>query len=234
MPGDAMFQYIFKRYEKKYRLNNEQFNTILNAIKQFTVPDKYGKTTVNSLYFDTPQKLLIRTSIEKPVYKEKLRLRCYNQCSENGYTFTEIKKKFKGVVYKRRIISSYCDAYNYLTDKNDVIPPSQIKNEIDYFKKRYSELQPSMCIFYDRLAFYDKNDMNVRITFDTNILYRDYDLDLTKGAYGNKILPDGNYIMEIKTLGAMPLWLSNILDKNKIYPTSFSKYGNAYLKTLNF
>lgn len=232
--GDAMFQYIFKRYEKKYKISKEQFASLLSQIEKHTVKDKYGDVTINSLYFDTPNKLLIRNSIEKPVYKEKLRLRCYNECTNDGHTFTEIKKKYKGVVYKRRIISSYNDALSYLTDKEDTIPPSQIKSEIDYFKGYYKGLEPSMCIFYDRQALYDKDDSNVRITFDSNILYRDYDLDLTKGVYGEKILPDDVYIMEIKTLGAIPLWLCEILDKEHIYSTSFSKYGNAYLRTLNF
>ncbi len=227
-----MLQYVFKRYEKKYKLTKQQFITILSEIEPYVINDKYGFTRINSLYFDTPQKIIIRNSIEKPVYKEKLRLRCYNTCTMDGATFTEIKKKYKGVVYKRRIKTDYDTAYKYLMNINDDIPFSQIKNEIDYFKMHYSGLEPSMCIFYDRNAFYDKNDPNVRITFDNNLLYRDYDLDLTKGIYGEKIIDEDIYIMEIKTLGAMPLWLCEILDKYSIYPTSFSKYGNAYLKTL--
>lgn len=230
--GDDMFKYIFMRYEKKYKINESQYQTILSQIKPYTVPDKYGFTKVNTLYFDTPQKIIIRNSIEKPVYKEKLRLRCYNQCKADDYTFTEIKKKYKGIVYKRRICSDYKSAYNYLLDIKDEIPPSQIKSEIDYFKSYYAGIQPSMCIFYDRNAFYDKNDPNVRITFDNNLLYRDYDLDLTKGIYGKKIITEECYIMEIKTLGAIPLWLCKILDNNRIYPISFSKYGNVYLQTL--
>lgn len=229
-----MTQYIFKRYEKKYKISKHEFEMILSEMHDYVIPDKYGDTAIKSLYFDTPQKILIRNSIEKPVYKEKLRLRCYNDCTYNTESFSEIKKKFKGVVYKRRIISDYKTAYNYLTDSSDDIPPSQIKNEIDYFKRRYEGLEPSMCIFYDRKAFYDKNDMNVRITFDNNITYRDYDLDLTKGVYGKTILSNDYYIMEIKTPGAMPLWLCDILDKNHIYPVSYSKYGNAYLNTLKF
>lgn len=228
-----MFQTIFKRYEKKYLLNEKQYFAVLETLKNNALPDKYSKSTVCSIYYDTPDKRLIRASIEKPVYKEKLRLRSYGVPSNSTECFLELKKKYKGIVYKRRIVTPYSDVISYMNGDKNALEPSQIKNEIDYFKNYYGALSPSVDIFYDRLAFYDKEDPNVRLTFDSGILYRENEHDLKNGIYGEKILPDGMYLMEIKTAGAMPLWTAEMLTRLKIYPTSFSKYGTAYQNIIN-
>lgn len=225
-------QYIFKRYEKKYLLDKEKYLSVLQKISNKTIPDKYGDCDVCNIYYDTPDFRIIRASIQKPVYKEKLRLRCYGTPSQDSKCFLELKKKFKGIVYKRRISTEYEEVFQYLNGENIEIKSSQIKNEIDYFCQINPKIEPKINIFYKRKAFYDKADKNIRITFDRDLLYRTYDLDLKKGIYGESIIPNDVYIMEIKTLGAMPLWLCEILDELKIYPTSFSKYGTAYLKML--
>lgn len=221
-------QYIFKRYEKKYILNKFQYKDALNMLTFNTVADKHGESDICNIYFDTPDFRIIRKSIEKPVYKEKLRLRCYGVPQNDSKCFLEIKKKYKGIVYKRRICAEYEDGYNYLNNICDNVPDSQIKNEIEYFKRFYEEQIAKANIFYHRIAFYDKDDINIRITFDTDIKYRFYELDLKNGIYGKALLPENTYIMEIKTLGAIPLWLTKMLDELKIYPTPFSKYGNSY------
>ncbi|MGN0493955.1 MAG: polyphosphate polymerase domain-containing protein [Acutalibacteraceae bacterium] len=228
-----MPQTIFKRYENKYILNESEYRALLKAIEKYTVPDRYGKSTVCSIYYDTPDRRLIRASIEKPIYKEKLRLRSYGIPGEDSDCFLELKKKYKGVVYKRRIAAPYSDGLAYMEGNSGIIPPSQIKNEIEYFKKYYGALSPSVDIFYSRLAFYDAADPNVRLTFDSNILYRDYEPDLKNGIYGERVLQNGLYLMELKTAGAMPLWTAEILTRLKIYPSSFSKYGTAYKNILN-
>lgn len=200
----------------------------LNILSYNTVPDKYGESDICNIYYDADDYRIIRKSIEKPVYKEKLRLRCYGVPEDNSKSFLEIKKKYKGVVYKRRIAASYEDGYAYLSDAYDSIPESQIKNEIAYFKQFYGNPSQKVNIFYKRLAFYDKDDQNIRITFDRDIKYRFYELDLKNGIYGKNILPEDKIIMEIKSLGAVPLWVSKMLDEIKAYPTPFSKYGTAY------
>lgn len=227
-----MFQTIFKRYENKYILTEGQYRAVLKAIESRTVPDKYGKSEVCSIYYDTADSRLIRASIEKPVYKEKLRLRSYGTPENGSNCFLELKKKYKGVVYKRRIAAPYSDCLSYMGGNAGALPPSQIKNEIDYFKKYYGKLLPSVDIFYKRLAFYDKVDPNVRLTFDSDILYRDYEQDLKNGVYGNTVLQKGLYLMELKTPGAMPLWTAQMLNELEIYPSSFSKYGTAYKNIL--
>ena len=226
-------QYIFKRIEKKYIISKEQFYTVLKKITPFTCPDKYGENDVCNIYCDTDDFKVIRASILKPIYKEKLRLRCYGIPVDNSQCFLELKKKYKKVVYKRRIKTNYNDALEYIQNKSDNVENCQIKNEIEYFRQIFHGLKPKICIFYKRKAFYDKNDRNVRITFDNDILYRDYDLNLKNGIYGESALEKNKYIMEIKTAGAMPLWLVEILSEEKIYPTSFSKYGTAYTIMLN-
>ena len=228
----ALAQYIFKRIEKKYIITKEQYNILVRKIQPFTVSDKYGKSDICNIYCDTDDFRIIRASIQKPVYKEKLRLRCYGTPDKETKCFLELKKKFKKVVYKRRIKSKYLNAFEYLNYMNDKIENSQIKEEIEYFRNIFNSPLPKVCIFYKRNAFYDKNDKNVRITFDSNLLFRDYDLNLSYGIYGEKIIDENLIIMEIKTSGAMPFWLVNILNEEKIYPTSFSKYGTAYMKIL--
>lgn len=226
-----MLQTIFKRYENKYILDERQYQAVLRAIERFTVPDKYGQSEVCSIYYDTPDRRLIRASVEKPVYKEKLRLRSYGVPREDSDCFLELKKKYKGVVYKRRIAAPYSDCTAYMKG-NGKLESSQIRNEIEYFKKFYGVLSPSVDIFYRRLAFYDAADPNVRLTFDSDILFRDYELDLKNGIYGERVLQKGLYLMELKTAGAMPLWTVEMLSSLKIYPSSFSKYGTAYKNIL--
>lgn len=227
-----MFQTIFKRYEKKYLIDSGQYNAALDFISYNAVPDEFGKSTVCSIYYDTPDKRLIRASIEKPVYKEKLRLRSYGVPNNSSRCFLELKKKYKGVVYKRRIEADYVSAVSYMKGNSNALKDTQIRNEIDYFKSYYGALNPSVDIFYSRNAFYDRNDRNVRITFDSDIFARDYDFDLKNGIYGDRILENGLYLMEIKTAGAMPYWVCVMLNELKIYPATFSKYGTAYKNSL--
>lgn len=219
---------IFKRYEKKYLINEDQYKALREMTADLFVPDEFGKSVIMNIYFDTPTDMLIRRSIEKPVYKEKLRLRTYGVPNADSNAFVEIKKKFKKVVYKRRVKMKYSEAYDYLI--NGMPPPkqTQITNEIDWFLKYYGDVRPAMVISYERVAMFSKENKDLRITYDENILWRRNDLDLSLGVYGNSLLPDKHYLMEIKIPGAMPVWLAHMLDELKIYPTSFSKYGKAF------
>ena len=168
-----------------------------------------------------------RNSIEKPIYKEKLRLRSYFTPKQTSNVFLELKKKYNGVVYKRRQTLEYSTAMDYV---NDGIMPndSQIMREIDWAMHFYNGLKPQMFIAYDRTAFYSKTDFNLRITFDKNVRFRTDNLELSKGSFGERILSPDMCIMEIKALKAMPMWLTNALNELKIFPGSFSKYGTAY------
>lgn len=223
-------QTVFKRTEKKYIITLNQRKQLLELISSQICSDKFGESTVRSLYFDTDDFRLIRNSIDKPVYKEKLRLRSYSTPKADSNVFLELKKKYKGVVYKRRETLKYSEAMNYLNTRSKPID-TQIMKEIDWTMNYYNGLKPKMFIAYDRTAFYSKEDSNLRITFDKNVRFRNYDLELGKGSYGNLILDSGLCIMEIKILNSMPLWLSNALTQLKIYPSSFSKYGTAYAIT---
>ena len=220
-------QTVFKRREVKYLLSREQYEQLRLRMEEYMQLDEFGRHTINNIYFDTPDFLLIRRSIEKPVYKEKLRLRSYGKVEKDSKAFVEIKKKYKSVVYKRRISISYDDAMSYLCEGKKVMD-TQISHEIDYFMKHYENLQPAVVLTYERQAFFGKEDPDFRMTFDENILWRDYDLSLTKGVYGTPILSEGQVLMEVKAANALPLWLVKIMSDLHIYKTSFSKYGNAY------
>lgn len=220
-------QMIFKRYELKYMLTEQQLSIIKEAMQEHMKADIHGKNTICSLYFDTPDFLLIRRSLEHPVYKEKLRLRSYGTAQPDSIVFIELKKKYDSVVYKRRVAMTEQEVENYLLHRNKIMD-TQITREIDYCMDFYNNLAPAVMLSYQREAFYGKDDPEFRITFDEKILWRDYDLSLCSGIYGNPILPPGKVLMEVKTSGAIPLWFTEILTKNHIYKTSFSKYGTAY------
>ena len=223
------FKNVFKRVEKKYLLSEETYHQLLNSLESYMNVDEYGLHTICNIYYDTNQYDLIRHSIEKPPYKEKLRIRSYGIPTEESTVFVEIKKKFKGVVYKRRISMPLKKATLFL---NHGIAPkenSQIVNEIKYFIQLYHPV-PKQYIAYDRIALYGKEDPELRITFDSNIRGRKEDLDLECGDDGEPLLSPGERLMEIKIAGAMPIWLAHLLSELEIYPTSFSKYGNIYKK----
>ena len=220
-------QMIFKRHEIKYLITTEQLALILEEFQKHMVEDEHGESTICSLYFDTPSFQLIRRSLEHPTYKEKLRLRSYGVANDDTKVFVELKKKYKQVVYKRRITLKEKDAMRYLL-RGEIDTRTQITDEIDYFKEYYSEIAPSMLLMYKREAYYSKEDRDFRVTFDRDILWRDYDLSLDKGIYGQQILEPNQILMEVKTKDAIPLWMTKILTDNHIYKKSFSKYGTAY------
>ena len=221
--------YIFKRKEKKYMLTEAQYKEFVERIKDHMKDSEFAPSTVCSLYYDTDDFELINKSIEKPVYKEKFRLRCYDVPNEDSRIFAEIKKKYDGTVYKRRIAASYKEMKAFLEEGKELPTDKQIQNEIKWMVERYG-LKPAFYLACDRTALVGKEDKGLRITFDSNIRYRTEDLDLIYGDAGKKFFEDNIYIMEIKFEGACPLWLARTLSEMKIYPHSFSKYGNAYIQ----
>lgn len=232
MPSET---YIFQRVEKKYMLTENDVARFLKKIGASLEHDTYANSTVGSLYLDTPDFRLIRNSIDakeyEMKYKEKLRLRGYDEIHDDSRIFLEIKKKFKGVVYKRRVAMSIENALRYLESGARTVD-SQIMREIDYAMKIYEHPKPSCAVFYEREAYVDKDNPSLRLTFDRNIRYRTDALDLRLGSFGKIILPENTVLLEIKTDGGMPLPLSKALDDLSIYPTSFSKYGTAYTDIL--
>lgn len=220
-------QMIFKRHEVKYKITTEQLALIKEEFEKHMIADEHGESTICSLYFDTPSFQLIRRSIEHPVYKEKLRLRSYGVANADTKVFVELKKKYKKVVYKRRVTLREQDAMRYLLT-GEIDKRTQITDEIDYFKQFYPGIAPAMLLMYKREAYYAKDDREFRVTFDRDVLWRDYDLTLDKGIYGTPVLEPNQILMEVKTKDAIPLWMTKILSDNHIYKTSFSKYGTAY------
>lgn len=224
-------KYVFKRYEIKYKLTPRQFAVVSEEVSRHLAEDEYGMTTIQSLYYDTDTRLLVRNSIEKPFFKEKLRARSYGPASPDKDVFLEIKRKCDDVVFKRRIAIREKNLSAFVDFGIGAI--GQIENEIRYLCRFYGGLKPSMLLLYDRTAYYDKNSgSDLRITFDRNIRYRTRRLDLCSELDGTLLLPDGEILMEVKTGGGYPVWLINLLDENGIYKTSFSKYGTAYLTEL--
>ncbi|MBE6534347.1 MAG: polyphosphate polymerase domain-containing protein [Ruminococcaceae bacterium] len=224
------FQSVFKRYEIKYMLTLEQKEKIVAAMQEYMSLDKYGRSSIRNIYFDTDSYRLIRRSIDKPTYKEKLRIRSYGQATQDSKVFVELKKKYDGIVYKRRLDLPCNTAFDWVNGKITAPSDTQISREIQYFLKYYDTLKPKAFLSYEREAYYEKSGGNFRVTFDDNIIFRTEDLSLTSDLYGEPLLEDGKVLMELKCSGGIPLWLVRILSKEKIYKTSFSKYGTGYTR----
>lgn len=222
---------VFKRVEKKYLLSEDLYQKLFEKINNYITVDTYNFSTICNIYFDTDDYLLVNRSIEKPIYKEKVRLRSYGVPKKNSKVFLEIKKKYKGVVGKRRVSAPLKEFYTYFDTGKYPNVDTQIMNEINYCFKFYN-LKPKVFLAYDRYSYKGKDDSNFRITFDKNIRSRTDNLYLEKGDNGMILLDKNCYIMEVKTLGAYPLWFAQILSELNIYPTSFSKYGNVYKKQI--
>lgn len=236
------YQAVFKRYEIKYMVTAAQKERILKAMEPYMEADRFGRSTVRNLYFDTDDFVLARHSIAKPDYKEKLRIRSYAKADAGSTVFVELKRKFDGVVYKRRIGLPEADAMKWMAGaRNETIEAEldkespQVAAEIEYFAGLYKGLKPVIYLSYDREAYRMREGAAVsdggsefRVTFDSNIFCRETELILASEAYGIPILEEGMFLMELKCPGAIPLWLTKVLSEEHIYKTSFSKYGRAY------
>jgi hypothetical protein len=220
-------QFVFRRYEKKYLISRSQYEALLPHLFERMKSDYYGQYLVQNLYYDTERFDCVRASIEKPVYKEKLRLRCYGAPRSGSNLFLELKKKFEGVVYKRRISVPYKEQGSVAVRDMIACEDSQISREIGYFYALHP-VSEKIHIAYERLAFVCLENLGLRVTFDTDIRFRVHELNFTGALSGTAILPPGQILMEIKTIGAMPFWLSRLLGENGVFPRSFSKYGIWY------
>lgn len=228
-------QSCFQRYEKKYCLTAKQQAALLHGMAPYMKEDAYGRYTISNIYYDTDQFRLIRTSLEKPIYKEKLRVRSYGVPKDRDKVFVELKKKYDGVVYKRRITAQACWVEAFLMDELPMgrlaAEDQQIGHEIQWFQSFY-QAKPQVFIAYDRLAFAGIEDPDLRVTFDTGLRWRTERLDLRLGDDGAPLMEPGQVLMEVKIPGACPLWLSHLLGELEVFPTSFSKYGTCYQKYL--
>lgn len=232
---------VFNRREIKYLISQELMEKILPTINLYMDPDKYNKNgqtySIQNLYYDTDDDYLISKSIQKPIFKQKIRLRSYGRAIPGENVYLEIKKKYKGFVNKRRTSMTLEEAYNY--SENRIKPASinceknQIFNEIDYLFSVYPGLKPKVFLSYDRYAFYEKNNKDFRLTFDKNLLARRENLKLEEENYGESLLKNGEWILEAKAENAFPLWFVKLLSENNIKSTSFSKYGREYEKYLS-
>lgn len=227
LTGKKETAFTFKRVEKKYLLSEDTYQRFMSVAKDYIVPDEYHVSLVNSIYYDTEDFYLIRHSLEKPVYKEKLRVRSYGVPDKDGIAFVELKKKYNGIVYKRRVQTTPLSAEQWLSGSSPAPFVSQITKEIDWFLKMNS-VSPKVFVSCDRVSWKGKDNPELRFTFDHKIRTRSTDLHLYNGSEGNDLLSDGQILMEIKIPNAAPLWLAHLLSDESVFPTSFSKYGTFY------
>ncbi|WP_291293433.1 polyphosphate polymerase domain-containing protein [Enterococcus sp.] len=225
---------VFQRKETKYLLAPEQFQQFMYELQQVMKVDEYGQHTILSLYYDTSDYRFIRHSMDKPKYKEKFRIRSYGVPTAESLVFLEIKKKVNGIVYKRRIPMAYSDYQTWLVSGEfpASIQPVQIASEINWLFKQNPDLKPRVMIAYDRISLFVENDSEFRVTFDQNIRYRNNNLDLDEGSYGQLVAPEVGVLMEVKAMGAYPLWFVELLNRYEVRKASFSKYAQTYQRHL--
>ena len=219
---------IFQRKEIKFLTDPRQRALVERAFREHMAPDPHGESTICNIYYDTPDFRLVRASMAKPVYKEKLRMRSYGRVGPGDPVFLELKKKYKGVVYKRRIELEQHRAAAFMAGRAPLPEDSQIGREIEYFLRFYGELEPAVYLCYDRSAYFSREDPNLRATFDRDIRFRREDMSLLSRPGGQQLLLPGQSLLEVKAAGALPLWLAETLDRARIRQVSFSKYGEAY------
>ena len=293
----AAYSSVFKRVEKKYRIGAAERAAVEAAAGGPMAGDAYGRTRITSLYLDTPERSMIARSVEKPLYREKLRLRAYGDAAgvalmgafgagpivrEPGGlplsdgevetrvaaglqvpgaaaalpVFFGIKKKFKGIVYKRRLALTLPAALAFVSGlpyeqacarwplpdaglAAVALAPAtrQIARELEAAMDRWLPLVPSMGIACDRVAWAYRPEMfqeregdelfdsELRITFDDCLEY--LDCHRFRSPW-RPIIESSESVMEIKSAGPYPPWLVEVLSAERIYPASFTKYGNAY------
>ncbi len=230
-------QSTFRRYEYKYRLSAEQYTKLQQHMESYMKMDEFGSHTINNIYFDTPDYLLIRRSLEKPVYKEKLRVRWYGARGEKTPIFVELKKKYKGVVYKRRFKTNWAETKGYFKRNTPFTEKEggnqkQILKELDYFMEFYQKLRPALFLGYQREAYFGVENPDLRITFDQNIRCNQGEILHQKNNNGTRIIPRDQVLMEVKTGEGIPQWLLDLFAKEEVFRCSFSKYGTAYQEIL--
>lgn len=222
---------VFERHEMKYLLNSAQHEAVMQGLQGPMADAGYGRHTICSLYYDTDDYAVIRRCLERPTLKEKLRLRSYGVPGRQSTVYLELKKKLRGITYKRRVALGYGEAADYMDRGIPPLGQAQILGEIDWYKTR-QQLAGKVVLCYDRIALAGTDDPQLRVTVDANVRWRDYTLALAGGDHGALLLPRGVRLMEVKTAGALPGWLVRLLAENRVYPTGFSKYGTVYQQFL--
>lgn len=227
-------KHIFERKETKYIINKATFDDFFHELMTYMNVDEYGLHTIFSLYFDTDNYTFIQHSLTKPVYKEKFRVRSYGVPTEESLLFLEIKKKVSGIVYKRRVPIPYQD-YKRWQETGDLpmdVQTTQIGKEVRWLFTQHTDLRPRVLIAYDRLSLFDKEETAFRVTFDQHIRFRQTDLHFSGETQDELVAPEVDVWMEVKALGAYPLWFVSLLAAYDIRKASFSKYAQTYERYL--
>lgn len=222
---------IFRRREQKYLITTKQYEELVDRISPYMRPDKFGnngKYTVTSLYFESNDWKIYYETKNKLKYRQKLRLRVYDDAALDSTAFFEVKQKHKKVVNKRRMRLPLSEAYRYIYFPNRSLEEFETSNlqvlrEIDYFRNLY-HLEPEMVVSYDRHALHHKEDADLRMTFDFNLRCRDDDLQLANGSYGDLFIDEDLVVLEVKVNDSVPLWLARILQELGCEQRSASKF----------
>lgn len=231
---------IFRRKEQKYLITTAQYKELVRRMSWDMRNDLNGidgRYTITSLYFESPDHKIYYETKNKLRFRQKLRLRVYDDTNIHGSAFFEVKQKHKKVVNKRRMVIPLEEAYRYLDGPTDIdlnqinTSNMQVLREIDHYKKLFN-LQPEMIVSYDRHAFHGIHDDQLRVTFDLNLRCRNDNLALENGAYGHNFIDPDLVVLEVKVNDSVPLWLTRILQDLNCEQRGASKFCTSleYLK----
>ncbi|PPA70267.1 polyphosphate polymerase domain-containing protein [Jeotgalibacillus proteolyticus] len=229
-----MAQEIFKRYEIKYLIPFKQYLSLREKLLPYMTFDTYGnpegKYNIVSLYYDSDDYSIYYETRNKLRFRQKLRLRIYDQADLNSTAFFEIKQKFKNVVNKRRTSIPLNEAYALSDlDYDDIdfaafnASNPQILKEAMHFKQLY-QLKPEVVVSYDRQAFSGIYEKDLRVTFDYNLMCRNHDLSIENGPQGLNFVDPGMVVLEVKVSETVPFWLARLLSEFDCSKQSVSKF----------
>lgn len=227
----------FKRVETKYLVPEDIYQDFLKDLMENMKEDKYPHSTISNIYYDTADFQIIQDSLAKKNKREKIRVRYYDaHPTSKSLAFLEIKEKDEeGVGHKLRLASTGENITGLLGDGLSFAGmDAEVGMNIRKLRDRYPGIGPSMYIYYDRYSLKERKNIEghdyqkIRITFDRNLIFRDYDLESIEQKKGEALLPDQAVLMEIKAPGQKPDWLQSLLDQYGILQVKFSKYAAAY------
>lgn len=227
---------VFKRYELKYLLHWDAYIAFRERLLPYMQYDTYGnadgKYNIISLYYESEEKDIYYETMNKLPFRQKLRLRVYDQADLSSPSFIEVKQKFKNVVNKRRTVIPLNEAYSILSKPYDEQLIEQVESsnpqilkEALHFKNLY-ELKPATIVSYDRQALSGvlENESDLRVTFDYNLMCRTDDLRLENGPEGMYFLDREMVILEVKVSNSVPFWLARLLSEFNFTQQGFSKF----------
>jgi len=221
---------VFDRWELKYVVTVKQMYQLMHALKNYVVLDENGDDglyKIKSIYYDSHDFKFYHEKMNGNKYRQKVRLRGYNNVAYNDDVYFEIKQRYNTTVQKRRAELKLSDAYELMKHPLDAEQYADKKrivlDEIRYLSSMHA-LEAKAIVSYDRKAYMGKYEDGLRITFDTNLKCRKENLNLEEYHKEKYFVHPSLAVLEIKTNEKVPIWLVSLIQRFEIEAHRVSKY----------